>query len=49
MEVDGQARQFGYADLGPGRIQVEFARLPALSAENAGQGQGADEEDSDGY
>jgi ribosome maturation factor RimP len=51
IDVNGQTRQFGYTDLGPGMVQVEFARLPALSAEDsgAGAGQGADEEDPDGY
>ena len=32
IEVDGRAREFGYAELGPGRIQIEFdspGRLPA--------------------
>jgi len=26
LEVDGDTRTFGYADLGPGHVQVEFAR-----------------------
>ncbi len=29
LEVDGESRDFGYADLGPGKIQVEFAQLGA--------------------
>ena len=51
IDVDGQNRRFGYADLGPGRILLEFARLPGLPGkdEDAGPGQGADEEDPDGY
>ncbi len=27
LEVDGDQREFGYAELGPGRVQVEFGRL----------------------
>jgi ribosome maturation factor RimP len=27
LDVDGESRQFGYGDLGPGRIKIEFARL----------------------
>ncbi|HEY6480626.1 MAG TPA: ribosome maturation factor RimP [Streptosporangiaceae bacterium] len=27
LEVGGESRQFGYGDLGPGRIKIEFARL----------------------
>ena len=34
LEVDGEHLQFGYAELGPGRVQVEFGR-PA--AESGGQ------------
>ena len=34
LEVDGEHLEFGYAELGPGRVQVEFAR-PA--AEPGGQ------------
>jgi ribosome maturation factor RimP len=43
MDVDGASRVFGYADLGPGRIQIEFAPLDAYA------GDGADEEGPDGY
>jgi ribosome maturation factor RimP len=28
LDVDGEARSFAYADLGPGSVQVEFARDP---------------------
>jgi ribosome maturation factor RimP len=38
LEIDGAMRSFGYGELGPGRIQVEFGRLDE-----------ADEEDRDGY
>jgi ribosome maturation factor RimP len=27
LEIDGQAREFGYGDLGPGRIKIEFAPI----------------------
>jgi ribosome maturation factor RimP len=38
FEIDGVTRTFGYDELGPGRIQVEFGRLDE-----------ADAEDRDGY
>ena len=43
LDVDGQSREFGYSELGPGRIQIEFAPLDAYA------GDGADEEGLDGY
>jgi ribosome maturation factor RimP len=27
IEIDGEDREFGYADLGPGQVQVEFGKL----------------------
>jgi ribosome maturation factor RimP len=29
LDVAGERREFGYAELGPGRVQVEFGRAPA--------------------
>jgi ribosome maturation factor RimP len=43
IDVDGASREFGYSELGPGRIQIEFAPLDGY-ADN-----GADEEGPDGY
>jgi ribosome maturation factor RimP len=43
IDVDGASRVFGYSELGPGRIQIEFAPLDASA------GDGADEEGPDGY
>jgi ribosome maturation factor RimP len=34
LDVDGVTREFGYADLGPGRVQVEFSRLDELPDED---------------
>jgi ribosome maturation factor RimP len=31
LDVGGLPRQFGFADLGPGRIEIEFSRLDELS------------------
>lgn len=31
LDVAGVPHQFGYADLGPGRVQIEFSRLDELS------------------
>jgi ribosome maturation factor RimP len=43
LDVDGQSREFGYSELGPGRIQIEFAPLDAYA------GDGAAEEGPDGH
>jgi ribosome maturation factor RimP len=34
LDVTGAPRRFGYGDLGPGRVQVEFARLDELPDED---------------
>ena len=43
LDVQGDSRRFSYGDLGPGRIQIEFARLDDVPDD------GADEEKPDGY
>ncbi len=43
IDVDGASREFGYSELGPARIQIEFAPLDGYA------GDGADEEGPDGY
>ncbi len=43
IDVDGTSREFGYSELGPGRIQIEFAPLGGYADD------GADEEGPDGY
>jgi len=43
IDVDGASREFGYSELGPGRIQIEFAPLNGYADD------GADEEGPDGY
>ena len=43
LDVQGGSRRFSYGDLGPGRIQIEFARLDDVPDD------GADEEEPDGY
>jgi ribosome maturation factor RimP len=37
LEVDGQERAFGYADIGPGRVQVEFNRGGAPDGTDDGE------------
>lgn len=61
LEIDGVSRFLDYADLGPGRVQVEFTRLDEADGEAGGGdlddddddrddvGDSADEEDPDGY
>jgi ribosome maturation factor RimP len=43
IDVDGASREFGYSELGPGRIEIEFAPLDGYAAH------GTDEEGPDGY
>lgn len=37
LEVDGQRRDVALADLGPGRVQVEFTRLAELTDDEIGE------------
>jgi len=40
LDCDGTLREYGYAQLGPGRVQVEFGRLePGDEAEDGNQGE----------
>jgi len=45
LATDGEERRFGYGELGPGRVQVEFGRL----GEAAVASQDLGEEDRDGH
>jgi ribosome maturation factor RimP len=57
LEIGGASRFFDYADLGPGRVQVEFTRRDEADGEGDFDddddrddvGDSADEEDPDGY
>jgi ribosome maturation factor RimP len=42
IDVDGTAHEVGFADLGPGRVQVEFTRL-----DEVGEADPEDEDDED--
>jgi ribosome maturation factor RimP len=44
LEMDGSARTFGYAELGPGRVQLEFGRLDEADAADD-----VEEEEPGGY
>jgi ribosome maturation factor RimP len=37
LDMDGRRQEFALADLGPGRVQVEFNRLAELSDEDLGE------------
>jgi ribosome maturation factor RimP len=37
LDVAGAPRRYGHADLGPGRVQVEFDRLDELADEDFGE------------
>jgi ribosome maturation factor RimP len=48
LEVAGQRHEFGYAKLGPGRVQVEFERLTEIADEDlADFGEDHEEEDEE--
>ncbi len=49
LDVDGESRMFGYSDLGPGKIKIEFAPIDAGRGDKDPDDEGADEEGSDGY
>ncbi len=56
LDVEGESREFGYSELGPGRIQIEFAPLDAQLDDGeggpGGSGRadlGAEEEGPDGH
>ncbi|MGE5137220.1 MAG: ribosome maturation factor RimP [Gemmatimonadota bacterium] len=38
LEIDGTRREFGYDDLGPGRVQVEFGRPAGEPGDDGGDG-----------
>ena len=46
LEIDGERREFGYQDLGPGRVQVEFSSAAAAGADAGASG---DEGERDGH
>jgi len=50
LETGGERREFGYAELGPGRIILEFGRLSDLpDTDGADPGEGAAEDEPDGH
>jgi ribosome maturation factor RimP len=48
LDVAGESRRFGYGDLGPGKIKIEFAPISAGPGDEDPD-EGADEEGSDGH
>jgi len=49
LDVGGESRLFGYGDLGPGKIKIEFAPIDAGRGDEDPDDEGADEEGSDGH
>ncbi len=50
LDIGGEIREFGYSELGPGKIEVEFSPLSAVTdSVDDGTGPRADEEGPDGY
>jgi ribosome maturation factor RimP len=50
LDVGGERSEFGYADLGPGQIQVEFGKLAGGAEDSAPGGGGpAEEGEADGH
>ena len=48
MDIDGTSRRFGYGDLGPGAVQVEFGRVPGADLEELSGDGLADGQSDDG-
>jgi ribosome maturation factor RimP len=46
LDIEGERREFGYPDLGPGRVQVEFSNAGAAGAVS---GEPGDEGERDGH
>ena len=49
LDVGGERREVGYADLGPGQIQVEFGKLAGGAEDSAPDGGPAGEGEPDGH
>ena len=51
LDIEGKTRQFGYRELGPGRVQIEFAPIGAAgdADDEDADDEDADEEGPDGY
>jgi ribosome maturation factor RimP len=49
LDIDGQSREFGYSELGPGRIQIEFAPLDDHLDDSADLGAEEGKEESYGH
>jgi len=45
LDVDGRQHEYGYPQLGPGRVQIEFGRLDNLGDDEIGDGEFADLEE----
>ena len=46
LDIDGQRRTFGYPELGPGQVQVEFGRPPGpVAAEDLAGDEAAGDSD----
>jgi ribosome maturation factor RimP len=48
LEVEGRRHEFGYAEVGPGRVQIEFGRLDEVSDKDLAEfADGQDEQEED--
>jgi ribosome maturation factor RimP len=48
LDVDGVAQELGYAELGPGKVQIEFKRLDEAEFEDDEDEDDEDDEDGEG-
>ncbi|HEY0699050.1 MAG TPA: ribosome maturation factor RimP [Micromonospora sp.] len=48
LDLDGRTARWSYADLGPGRVQVEFNRLDEVTDEDLAEIDDTDDEDVEG-
>jgi ribosome maturation factor RimP len=47
LDVDGTARELGYAELGAGKVQIEFKRLDEAEFDESDESDDEDDEDDD--
>jgi ribosome maturation factor RimP len=43
LDVDGKAQRAGYAELGPGKVQIEFKRLDEAEFDDDDEGEGEEQ------
>jgi ribosome maturation factor RimP len=47
LDVDGEPRELTYAELGPGKVQIEFKRMDEVEFDDEPDDDDADDDDAD--